>query len=80
MKSKKCPMCSHDLISHPQMDAVDKERTVENRQRLRFLKKPEAILFKEAIYGELRPHVCLECGFVAMYVHDQFKSELHELI
>lgn len=74
----KCPICRHELVVSDKVDLIDSYGQGNQIVRLRYMKQPEAIVFKKRRYGQLKPHFCLECGYVATFMKDDFLKLLHQ--
>ena len=64
MKIRKCAVCGSDKMI-PNVAIRDSQSLSIKAQ---VISKPEAILFKDPVYSQLRAWICGECGYVMLFV------------
>lgn len=74
MQEIKCPICRHELVKSRNLEFIDSG--LESSLKLRYITRPQSRLMKKPKDGGMQSHVCLECGYTALFMDHQFRAFL----
>ncbi len=67
---KSCPDCNSQKIIKD-AKALDRgDSNSNNDMRVSVDEKPDALIFKQRNYSDIRAHICGDCGFIQFYADD----------
>jgi hypothetical protein len=63
----KCEVCGSEKII-PNVRVVDQGQYSDGQLKLVVFGEPDALIFKDKLYGKVAAHVCGECGHIELRV------------
>lgn len=76
-----CDICGSDKII-PNVRVFDQGQYSDGKLKLAVFGVPDAILFKDRLFGEVKAHVCGDCGHIELRVanprelYDKYQESL----
>lgn len=74
MQMIKCPICRHELVKSKNLQCLESGH--ETGLKLRYITRPQSRLIKKPKDGGIQSHICLECGYTALFMDHQFRAFL----
>ena len=62
-----CELCGSDKVI-PNVRTIDRDQSLSGPLQLAVSGKPQNLIFKDTVLGEIVAHVCGECGHLEMKV------------